>query len=527
MVRASMIKVSNPFSSTPPLFTDLARSIAGEIDCSLETLDKYSSDGSPYFIRPQAIVYPKNGTDIKHIISFAREYTMPITVRGNGTAKTGGSLSECIVIDMSRYFNHIRQINMMDGTITVDAGVSIKTLREKLHGMHLDIPILTAQDNDATIGAIVATKSSTPTSFAHSTIREWVEGLTIIVDSGEEHHIKDGITPSGRLLGIYQAIFPILTASAPTLRAMRPELADDATGYCLWNTSIGPRQLIDQLVGSEGTLGILTSVTLRVVPHKQYITTICIPLSESRLISTCVDTAKHHKAEHIFLYDAVFMELVDRYHLHSIPSFPDAKYTITISFFDASKEMLDAKVRNFTRAVSLDEKTFAYYDSKYFIERITDPAFLFSLLHSYTQGSHTPITTTSGIVVPLPMYEKILHDIDTYLYSTGKFYSITGNAGSGHISLVTLLDHNSKNYAGELLHYTQTIFSYVKKYKGGISAHSGDGLSRTPYIPMFYNEATMDVFTTIKKAWDPYHILNPGKKVDGNPNYLNNHLKSA
>jgi hypothetical protein len=123
ILKLGMIKVSNPFSSTPPLFTDLARSIAGEIDCSLETLDKYSSDGSPYFIRPQAIVYPKNGTDIKHIISFAREYTMPITVRGNGTAKTGGSLSECIVIDMSRYFNHIRQINMMDGTITVDAGV--------------------------------------------------------------------------------------------------------------------------------------------------------------------------------------------------------------------------------------------------------------------------------------------------------------------------------------------------------------------------------------------------------------------
>lgn len=521
-----MIKVSNPFSSVPPLFGDLVRSIAGEIDCSLDTLKKYSSDGSPYTIRPQAVIYPKNSTDIKHVISFAKEYTMPISVRGSGSARTGGSLSEGIILDMTRYFNHIRQINMMDGTITVDAGVSVKTLREKLHGMQLDIPILTAQDNESTLGALVSTKSVTPTSFCHSTIREWIEGMTIIVDTGEEHHLKDGITPSGRLLGIYQTIFPILISSAPTLRAVKPDLHDDATGYCLWNTSIGPRQLLDQLTGSEGTLGIITSVTLRVAPHKPYITTLCIPIHTNENIATFTNKAKECGADHIFLYDEIFMELVERYHLNTIPSFPEAEYALLVTFFGTTKESIDAKIRNFVKAFPLEEKNCVYYDNKYFIERVTDPNFLFSLLHSYTQGSHTAITTTSGIIVPIHAYKKILDDIRSYLHSTGKFYVVTGNAGSGHISLITLFDHKAKEYAEDIIEYTKTIFALVKKYKGGISALSGEGLSRTPFISFVYNEATLNIFKEIKNAWDPSHILNPGKKITIDLTYLKNHTST-
>ncbi len=519
-----MFKVSNPFSSVPPLFEDLARSIVGEIDCSPQSLEKYSNDGSPYTIRPQAIVYPKNGTDIKHIISFSREYTIPITIRGNGTAKTGGALGEGVVIDMTRYFNHIRQINMLEGTITVDAGVSVKSLRENLHGMHMDIPLLTAQDNDSTVGALVSTKSATPTSYRYGTIREWVEGMTIIVDSGEEHRIADGITPSGRLLGIYQSIFPILTSDGPILRAVKPEINDDATGYCLWNTSIGPRQLLDQLTGGEGTLGIITSVTLRITQHKPYITTVCIPIQDTTLIPSYIEIAKHHKSDHVFIYDSVFMELADRYHLNILPPFPEAKYALCVSFFGKTKDDIAVLIKTFVRALPVEENSLFYYDSKYFIDRITDPSFLFSLLHSYTQGAHVPIPTCSGIIVPIHHYAKILEDIEKYLYSIGKSYCITGNAGSGHISLVTLFDNHSKDYKDELFEYTQTIFSYVKKYKGGISAVGGEGLLRTPYMSFIYNESALTVFNKIKKAWDPLNLLNPGKKVGADHNYLNNHL---
>lgn len=524
MVKVFMIKVSNPFSNIPPLFSDLAKSLAGEMDCSQNKLQEYSTDNSHYTIKPQAIVYPKNATDIKHVLSFAREYRTPITARGNGNGNAGGALSEGIVVDMTRYFTHIRQINMLEHTITVDAGVSVKELREKLYGWRMDIPILTAQDNNSTLGALVSTKSVTPTSFHNGTIREWLEALTIIVDTGEEHRIADGINPSGRLLGIYQSIFPILTADGPILRAVKPETSDDATGYCLWNTSIGPRQLLDQIVGGEGTLGIITSVTLRLVPYRPKINTVCIPITDKKLLQSCIEISKHHKAEHIFLYDSTFTELVDRYHLHTVPSFTDASYTLCVSFFGNNEEELKSLMRTFLRALPIDAETVVCYENNYFIDRVIDPSFLSSLFHSYTQDSHTPITTCEGIIVPLHAYTKILEELENYLYSTGKLYVISGNAGSGHLSIITLFDPKSRLYEQEIDVYTQTIFNYVKKYKGGISALGGDGITRTPYVPFIYNEATIEIFNKIKKAWDPLLVFNPGKKIGTTLTYLHNHI---
>lgn len=519
-----MIKVSNPFANIPPLFSDLAKSLAGEIECGKDVLDAYSKDTSLYTIRPQAIIYPKNSTDIKQALSFAREYMMPLTVRGNGTGNQGGALGEGIIIDMSRYFTHIRQINMLEHTITVDAGVSVQELREKLRGWNMDIPLLTAQDNQATVGALVATKSLTPTSFHFGTIREWVEAITVVVDTGEEHRIADGITPSGRLLGIYQAIFPILSAAGPVLRAAKPETSDDATGYCIWNTSIGPRQLIDQITGSEGTLGIITTVTLRLVPYKKARTTICIPFTESALLTKCVELSQKHKAQHMFLYDSTCMELAERYYPGSTPPFPDARYVLAVSFFGNSKVEVDANVRTYLKSLSLQEDQLFIYQDTSFIEKISNPSFLFSLLETYTQGSHSPVSICDGLIVSASDYTALLDDLENYLYSIGKLYVITGNSGSGHLSVVTLFDPYSPLYEQDIENYSQTIFTMLKKYNGGMSGRSGEGIGRTPYLPIFYNEATIKVFTNIKSAWDPLSILNPGKKIGITTTYIRNHL---
>lgn len=524
MVRVSMIKVSNIFSHVPPLFSELAKSITGEIECSLESIQKYSTTKSPYTIRPQAILYPKNVTDIKHILSFAREYTMPVTVRGNGTSNTGGSIGEGIIIDMTRYFNHIRQINVLDQTITVDAGVTIKKLREQLHALHVDIPILTAQNNHSTIASLLATKSVTPTSFRQSTIREWVENITIVVDTGEEHHIRDGVSPSGRLLGIYQSIFPILTENGPMLRASKPDINDDATGYALWNTSIGPRQLINHIVGSEGTLGIITTVTLRLTPLKQYTETICIPIQEKESMHNYIEKAVQHNADHIFLYDSTFMELTDRYRSETLLSFPDASYALCISFYGNSQEHVKNCIKKYTHETHLQNNNSIVYEDSSFIEKITETSFLENLLQTYTQGSLTPIYSCDALIVSNTKYALVLEELETYLYSTGKLYVITGNAGSGHISVITLFNPLSLTYEQEIENYTQTIFTIIKKYKGGISAKDGEGISRTPYLPFVYNEATIDIFKKIKEAWDPLHIFNPGKKLGITLNYSKEHL---
>lgn len=520
-----MITASNLLARVPPLFADLAKILEGEIDCSHLTLSKYSEDGSPYTIQPQAVIYPKNATDIKHVLSFAREYTMPITTRGKGGARSGGSLGEGIILDMTRYFSQIRNVNMMENTVTVDAGVTLGLLLEKLHAWHFDIPLLTGSDEETTVGALVATKSTQTGSFYHGTIREWIEGVTVVVDNGEEHLIADGITPSGRLLGIYQAVFPLLTKENPTLRASKPKSHDDATGYNLWNTSIGPRQLIDQLTGSEGTLGIITSVTFRISPHKQHKVTTCIPVAKKSLLPAYLELARHNKGEHIFAYDEAFMQLAERYDPTLVPLFENTPYVLLVTHTALDKEKLDHTQRTFIASLPLEKDLIVtLYDDQQ-RKRITSSEFLFSLCSLYTNNTLTPITVADGLIVGTHLLPSFLDELETYLNSLGRLYSITGNIGSGHISVTTLFDIQAKSYEDDMLTYAKNIFALTKSHNGGISAVSGEGLVRSPFLSYIYNDATLTVFKKIKDAWDPLQILNPGKKLGSNTHYLQQHLK--
>ncbi len=519
-----MKMVSNILTRIPPLFSDLSKILNGEIDCTHEILTAYASNSSPYFIIPQAVMYPKNVTDIKHILAFAREYRMPVTVRGNGNSPNGGSLGEGIIVDMSRYFNHIRNVNMIDNTITVDAGVPVQFLLEKLHSWQCDIPVLTSQNKDASIGAIIANKSTSTSSFHHGTIREWIEGITVVVDNGEEHSIADGITPSGRLLGIYQSVFPLLTKENPTLRATKPTSHDDPTGYNLWSTSIGPRQLIEQLVGSEGTLGIITSVTFRISPYKKHAVTTCIPIIEKRLLPVFIEMAKHHNAEHIFLYDATVMHLADRYHPTLVPFFKDAHFVLLATHTSDNTEKLHQITTVFKKTIARILTDIETQETDSFTT-ISEPHFLHSLYELYTNATLTPISVADGIIIDIEHVPSFLEEAEDYLDSLGNLYTITGNIGSGHMGITALFDPNSKAYDISIADYSRRIFSIVKKYNGGISASGGEGLSRTPFIPGIYGDATVAIFKKIKDAWDPLSILNPGKKIGTTTHYLSQHIK--
>ena len=518
---------SNAVGRIPPLFSDLAKIIAGEIDCSHATLDTYSTDNSPYCILPQAIMYPKNVNDIKHLLSFAREYTIPVTPCGNGGSNNGGALSEGVIVDLTRYFSQIKNVNILENTITVEAGVTIEDLLEKLHAWNYDIPLISMSNKDTTVGALVATKSASGSSFHHGTIREWIEGLTVVVDTGEEHYISDGISPSGRLLGIYQEVFPLLSEEHGVLRAAKPTSHDDASGYSLWSTSIGPRQLIDQLVGSEGTFGIITSVTFRISPYKPHRITTCIPVMDKKFIAPYIEIAKHHKGEHMFLYDQMFMQLAEKYHPMLVPFFIDTPYVLLVTHSERDLGKLNHIVRTFRHAIPVEGYFIKTIDDTAIIDRITDTKFLTMLSNLYTNTTLTPVSIADGLIVTIHQIPQFLEQLEKYLDSLGKLYIITGNIGSGHISVTTLFDSRAKEYDTDIFSYTKNIFSILKRHKGGISAIGGEGIARAPFLSYVYSDQALAIFKKIKNVWDPLSILNPGKKIGTTTNYLQQHLKHS
>lgn len=526
MVKASMTTESESPPSIPPFFARLAEIISGDMDCSYACLKAHSVDGSPYSLRPQTVLYPKNTTDIKHAIAFAQEYNMPLTPCGGMQARSGGALCEGIIIDMTRYFSRIKNMNIMEHTVTVDAGVPIDDLIEKLDSWNMEIPVLEKEHTPATIGGLVATKSATGSTFHTGSIREWIEGVTIVVDSGEEHHLKDGISPSGRLLGIYQSIFPLLSKNGAILRASRRECNDDATGYSLWNISIGPRQLMDHIVGSEGTLAIITSVTFRIIPKKRHTASVLFPISKLAILKTTIDIAKHHQAERIFIFDETFRNMTAMLHQGFFEeSLPATMCTLLVTLRDDDQETLTKRMHMLSKNIPASVQSYRIDEEK--AVQLASKTFLRSLFLGYVKNAHVIATAGEGIIVPLHVYASCMESLDKMLGLSGRLYTITGYAGSGHISITTAFDGHNLAYAHDLQTYRENIFSIVQDFKGGISAVGGDGLERTVALPYVFNESTLSVFKKIKECWDPQSIFNPSKKIHITKEYLSRHTISS
>lgn len=516
-----MITASSGSSSIPPLFFSLSKILSGDIDCSSLCLEEHSVDGSPYSVRPQAVIYPKTTTDIKHAISFAHEYQIPLTCAGGMTASSGGSLGEGMILDMTRYFSSIKNMNTMEHTVTVGAGVTIDSLRKKLDEWNMELPLLQEERSDATVGGLIATKSATPSTFYTGTVREWIEAVTVVVDSGEEHVIKDGINPSGRLLGIYQSVFPLLSENAPIIRAARREQGDDATGYSLWTMSIGPRQLLDQIVGSEGTLAVITGVTFRLIQKKRHSETILVPIRELKLIETTIAIAKHHRAESLFLFDNSFRTLTDILHPHLLNETMDRyPYFLIITLRDDDGGTLVHRLHALKKVLPID---ISYILDAKKASIISSHSFRHSLFTSYSKGAHKVATSAEGIIVPLSSYGECIEALDTKLGQSGRLYTITGFAGSGHIALTASFDTHSLAYEFDLQSYREDVFSIVQTWKGGLSAIGGDGLERTSSLPYVFNEKARDLFKKLKLAWDPSSVFNPSKKIYISKDYLMKH----
>lgn len=510
-------------SAVPPLYTDLARSLSGEVDTSYRGVEEHSRDSSPCKISPHIIVYPKTVDDIKKVIAKADEYRIPVSVRGNGRNGSGAALVEGIVINLTKYFNHIKHVDMLGHTINVDPGVNCKKIREHLNTWGMEVPFLTEQNDEDTIGGVVATKNVSPTSFERGPISSWVMGLSVVLSNGEQHSLEDGITPSGKLLSIYQSLFPLLAKEVHNIRGGKPLCSEDNSGYNIWGQSIGPRQLINNIIGSQGTLAIITGIKLRIVPKQAHKITTLIRIPDYQNLPKIIEICKQNGADKMFAYD-ILLENLSKDHVGHDKEYVASPLphvmSLVISQSGPDKKALIEKQKRLISELKLSDGyvTNVPEDNQLFL--LSESSHVNKLLTVYAGGALIPSMTSSGIIVPIESLGDALTDIENYHNEKHFMYSTTGNVGSGHFSVITLLPNDHNTYPDNVIDTTRECFSIAKKYKGGGSALSGDGMIGTPYLNLFYHPKLMEIFSAIKNIWDPHDILNPGKKISFDISYI-------
>ncbi|MEN1680757.1 MAG: FAD-linked oxidase C-terminal domain-containing protein [Planctomycetota bacterium] len=509
---------------------DLAGQIAGEVLSDELHLQLYATDASTYEIMPATVVRPRVTADVSAVLRYATQHAIPVHARGAGTGLAGGALGRGIVVDFSRYMRRI--VSVDERTVTVQPGVVHADLNAVLAGRGRVFGPDPAMSEVTTMGGVLAVDASGSHFPWYGSARRHVRRLRAVLADGEVIEIE--ATGAGQPTGQAAAQAPgivapsrteQLTGSVAELVRRRREVIQarsttapvDSSGYAIARAVSDDRVDLSQLlVGSEGTLALITEATLATQP---------IPTARGSqlLIFDSLDRAAR-AVEVLQPLMPAACDLMDRRHL-SLARESDVRYELMIpaaaeavllvEHYAEDAGELQAKLERTTTALRDDEGLAA---GVYTAADEDDEALLWRLARRFVptlhrlKGARRAVPGIEDIAVPpaaLPVFFRHLQD-------TLKRHEVTaslfGHAAHGQLHLRPLLNLAEPDDIRRLEMLTSELYDKVWLLGGTISGEHGDGLSRTPFLSRQHGPL-LNVFRELKRIFDPAGILNPGKIV--------------
>jgi len=521
---------------------DLGRQLEGELydDKTIRTL--YATDASAYRELPLAVAVPKSANDIRTLIQFARTNKTSLIPRTAGTSLAGQVVGGGIVVDVSKYFTKIVELNKAENWVRVQPGVIRDELNMflKPHGLFFGPETSTA--NRAMIGGMVGNNSCGSNSVVYRSTREHLLEVKALLSDGAEVEFKPlsidefhAKCEGGSLeAGIYKTTRTLLSNYDNQLE-IRKEFPKKTverrnTGYAIdvlletapFTAGEPDFNFCKLIAGSEGTLAFITEIKLNLVP---------LPPKETGLLCVHFNSIDESlRANLIALqYRPSASELIDHYILECTKENKeqlknrffvqgDPGAILVIEFARTNREDIIAiagQVEADMRAAGLGYHfplLFGEDSKKIWTLRKAGLGLLSNLPGD---DKAVPVIEDTAVDVhDLPAYIRDFNDI----LKKHNLYSVHyAHAGSGEIHLRPIL--NLKTAEGNRLFRTiaEEIASLVKKYNGSLSGEHGDGRLRGEFIKQMVGEKNYELLKQIKKAWDPENIFNPNKIVDTPP----------
>lgn len=537
--------------------------IIGDVLNDEQTLEKYSHDASIFEVKPQVVVFPKEVEDIKAIVKFVNENkkndpTLSITPRSGGTDMSGGPLNNSIILSFEKYFNKI--ISVRQDSAVAQPGVYYRDLEKETLKQNFIFPSYPASREICAIGGIVNNNSGGEKSLRYGKTEDYVTKLKMVLSDGNEYEfsslneteLQNKIKQQNFEGTIYKQIYELISSNYDLLKESKPKVHKNSAGYFLWNVWDPEKKTFDLtnlFIGAQGTLGILTEATFKLVKIRTHAKMVTVFLDDFEKIGNLVDKVLPFEPESIESYDDKTLKLAVKYFysfaqklgakniislfIQFLPEFllllrgGVPKLVIQIEFNEDSQEILDKKVLGLLEKIKpLKLKTHTVHslkeENKYWIIRRES----FNLLRQKIKDKHTAPFIDDFVVRPeylskfLPELELILKKYPTLIYT------IAGHLGEGNFHIIPLMNIEDPKQREIIPKLAKEVYDLVLKYKGSITGEHNDGIIRTPFLKQMYGEKIYKLFEETKKIFDPKNIFNPGKKVGGSMSYAMSHVRT-
>ncbi|MBV9159098.1 MAG: FAD-binding oxidoreductase [Candidatus Kaiserbacteria bacterium] len=530
----------------------LARIVKGDVATDTETLQKYSRDTSIFAREPQAVVFPRTADDVSAVVRYAndarvRGENVSIAARSAGTDMTGGPLTNSIALVFTKYMNKILELDASH--VRAEPGIYYRDLeKETLKKTGRIIPSYPASRELCALGGMVSNNSGGELTLRYGKTNKYVQSLDVVLSDGtqttlrpllpeeladkEAEHTLEGT--------IYRDIHALIEAHRDEIVAARPSVTKNSAGYALWNVVNDEKKTFDLsqlVVGSQGTLAIVTNATLGMEKLKEHRAMLVIFLSDIGILPEIVRRILTFEPESFESYDDQTFKLAVRFAPQIVRHFglvqmvklafafiPEAwlvltggvpKLVLMAEFAEDSAEDAMEKAKQARAALSgLHLRTkiarSETQSEKYWTIRRES----FALLRKNLKGLYAAPFIDDLVVHP-DDYPRFLPELDALLADHKFIYTIAGHVGDGNFHIIPLENMADPDARAEILDLMPKVYALVAKYKGSITGEHNDGIIRTPYLPIMYGEKMCALFAEIKNIFDPLGILNPGKKVGG------------
>ena len=526
----SQLKILKSHLKGELLFDDLIKSL-------------YATDASVYRKLPLAVAYPKNKRDIKHLIEFASTNHTSLIPRTAGTSLAGQCVGEGIVVDVSKYFTKIIDINEKAKTVTVQPGVVRDELNNYLKPFGLFFGPNTSTSNRCMIGGMVGNNSSGTTSIQYGVTRDKVLELQTILSDGSEvvfnnlssEEFEDKTKLASLEGHIYQMIYSELESEAVQNQIKtnfpKPEIHRRNTGDAIdellhsevfRKTSIEPFNICKLLSGSEGTLAFTTQITLQLDDLQP---------KESILVAAHFESIEQclNSVEMVMKHNLYTCEMMDKTILdctkQNKAQFENRKFVI-----DDPKAILMCEVRanSFEETQELATKLITDIQNSKLsyafpmligddIDKAVELRKAGLGLLGNMIGDEKSAACIEDTAVALPDLANYISEFTQLMKTHDQKAIYYAHAGAGELHLRPILNLKTSKGIADFRKITTDVAHLVKKYQGSMSGEHGDGIVRAEFIPLMIGEENYQILKRIKTAFDPNNIFNPGKIVDAYP----------
>jgi len=521
---------------------NLAASLEGELyfDSLMRTL--YATDGSVYKELPLAVALPKSKSDIKTLIAFAQEHKTSLIPRTAGTSLAGQCVGKGIVVDVSKYFTHIIELNTAEGWVRVQPGVIRDELNDFLrpHGFWFGPNTSTA--NRCMIGGMVGNNSCGSTSIVYGSTRDHVLSLDTLLSDGSEVQFQ-ALSPTA-----FEAKLQLPGLEGAVYRQMHEELRQPEqqariktqfpkaniqrrnTGYAvdivldseIFTAEGAPINFCKLLCGSEGTLAITTEIKLHIDPLPEphdivvaaHFTSIDESLRATQVAMQCTPTACE-------LMDKVILDctkdnIEQRKNRFFVEGDPAA--ILMVEFRGPDATTAEEKADQLVKALQGQSLGYAY--PKVYPPRTKGVWELRKAglgLLANIPGDKKAVACIEDTAVAIEDLPNYIADFSKIMDGFGQRSVYYAHAGAGEIHLRPILDLKKSGDVQQFYDISKASAELVKKYQGSLSGEHGDGRVRAAFIPLMVGDENYALFRRIKQSWDPNGIFNPGKIVDAEP----------